>query len=141
MADAGEEGKRGKRSRKMGSPGKKARKAKAGRRRRRSSGRRRVHLIVAIANPLRRRILRVIHDWGEPVSPIQIARELCLPIGTVAYHANVLRRLGAVEPAGEQQVRGAVEHLHDSTIEDDPTIEALPEETREGDDEDEQPRS
>ncbi|HKB50394.1 MAG TPA: helix-turn-helix domain-containing protein [Solirubrobacterales bacterium] len=129
MADAGEE-------RKKGKPSKKARKARASRRRKKPDGRRRANLICAIAHPLRRRILRLIADGGESCSPAQIARELGLPIGTVAYHAKVLWRFGAVEPAGEQQVRGAVEHFYDTTIEDDPPIETLLEETREVDDED-----
>jgi DNA-binding transcriptional ArsR family regulator len=120
-----------------GRPDEKARKARASRRRKKPNGRRRVNLIVAIAHPLRRRILRVLHDWGEPASPAQIARQLDLPVGTVAYHAKVLWRLSAVEPAGEQHVRGSVEHFYDSTIDDDPPIETLLEETREVDDGDE----
>lgn len=144
MADAGEERRgdepdrrkdRGRR--KKGRLGEKARRARAAQRRRKSQGRRRVNLIVAIAHPLRRRILRVLHDWGEPATPAQIAAELDLPVGAVAYHANVLRRLGAVEPVSEQEERGAVDHLYDSTIDADPPIEALLEETREVDDEDE----
>jgi DNA-binding transcriptional ArsR family regulator len=138
MAGAGEERKKGEPEREKGKPGKKARKAKTSRRRRgRPNGQRRINLIVAIGHPLRRRILRVLHDWGGPCSPAQIARELDLPISTVAYHAKVLWRFGAVEPAGERHVRGAVEHFYDSTIEDDPPVETLLEETREADDEDE----
>src|SRR4029077_15003039 len=134
MADAGEEGKKGKHGLKKGKLSEKARKARASRRRKKSNGRRRDHLIMAIAHPLRRRILRVLADWGEPCSPAQIAREIGEPLGTVAYHAKVLWRFGAVEPAGEQHVGGTVEHFYDSTIEDDPPIETLLEETREVDD-------
>ena len=137
MADSDEERKRGKAGQRKGKPSKKARKARASRRLRKPNGRRRANLISAIAHPLRRRILRVIADGGESCSPAQIAEELALPTGTVAYHARVLWRFGAVEPAGQQQVRGAVEHFYDTTIEDDPPIEALLEETREVDDGDE----
>jgi DNA-binding transcriptional ArsR family regulator len=135
MADAGGDSKKVKAGRKKGKLGKKVRKAKAVRQQKKPDGRRRASLIVAISHPLRRQILRMIHDRGEVVSPAKIARELHLPIGTVSYHARVLWRLGAVEPAGEQQVRGAVEHFYDSTIEHDPPIETLLEETREVDDE------
>ena len=41
----------------------------------------------------------------------------------------------ALEPTGEQQVRGAIEHFYASTVEDDPPIETLLEETREADEE------
>jgi DNA-binding transcriptional ArsR family regulator len=137
MEEAGEEHKRGEQRRKKTGPGEKARRARAARRRGKPNGRRRrVNLIVAIAHPLRRRILQALHNRSEPRSPAQIARAFDLPVGMVAYHANVLSRLGAVEPAGEQQVRGAVEPFYDSTIEDDPPIETLLDETREVDDED-----
>jgi len=135
MAEAGGKRKKDKRDLKKGKPGKKARQARA-RRRKEPSSKQRANLIWAIAHPLRRRILRAIADGGESLSPAQVARELGLPIGTVAYHARILWRFGAVEPAGEQQVRGAVEHFYDTTIEDDPPIETLLEETREVDEED-----
>jgi DNA-binding transcriptional ArsR family regulator len=92
-------------------------------------------MIVAIAHPLRRRILHLVHDRGEPVSPVQISRELHEPLSAIIYHSTILRKLGALEPAGERQVRGAIEHFYKSTIENDPPIEALLEETRELDEE------
>jgi DNA-binding transcriptional ArsR family regulator len=96
---------------------------------------RRAKLISAIGAPLRRRILRLLRDLDEPRSPSEISRELGLPLGTGAYHVRVLERIGTVEKTDEQQVRGAVESLFVSTIEDDPPIEALLEETREADEE------
>jgi DNA-binding transcriptional ArsR family regulator len=93
----------------------------------------RAGLIAAIAHPARRHILRLLIAAGEPRSPAQMAKALDLPLGMVAYHTRVLGRLGAVEPAGEQMVHGAVEHFYDTTIKDDPPIEALLEETREAD--------
>jgi DNA-binding transcriptional ArsR family regulator len=110
------------------------RRARAARRRERSEGRRRVHVILAIAHPLRRRMLRMIVKQGEPLSPAQMARELGMPVDTVTYHAKVLWHFEAVEPIGEQQVRGAAEHFYEVTIENDPPLEALLEETREADD-------
>jgi DNA-binding transcriptional ArsR family regulator len=143
MADADEERKRrkagGKKARpvrRKGSLSEKTRKARALRRRQKPDGRRRANMIWAIAHPLRRRILRVIADNGEPLTPTQIATALGLPVGTVTYHSNVLRGFGAVEPVGKKSAGGTVERLYDSTIEDDPPIETLLEETREVDDED-----
>jgi DNA-binding transcriptional ArsR family regulator len=131
MADAGEEPKRGELGKKKPQPGKRARKAKASQRRKRPNNRR--QLIAAIAHPVRRCVLHVLHNSRESRSPASIAREFDLPLGTVAYHANVLARLGALKLAGERQARDAVEHFYDSTIED-PTIESLLEETQEADD-------
>jgi DNA-binding transcriptional ArsR family regulator len=136
MADTGEGRKKGRRGRKKRSVHRKTHKIRAAWRRRGPDGRRRADLIVAISHPVRRRVLRVLHDGDEPRSPIQITRELPLPLGMVAYHTLVLRRCGAVKLAGEQMVRGAVEHFYETTIKGDPPIETLLEETRETDDED-----
>ncbi len=136
MAEAGEERRKGRRTQRKSGPRKKARKAGESRPRGEPDGRRRASLIAAIVHPLRRRILRVIADAGKPLSPVQVSRMLRIPLATVGYHTRVLRRCGAVEPAGEQQVRGAIEHFYDTTIKDDPPIEALLEETRAVDEED-----
>jgi DNA-binding transcriptional ArsR family regulator len=95
----------------------------------------RADLVAAIGHPLRRRILRLLRDSDDPRSPSKMAKALGEPLGTTAYHVRVLDKVGALEDAGEQQVRGAVESFFVSTIEDDPTIEALLEETREADEE------
>jgi DNA-binding transcriptional ArsR family regulator len=141
MARDGEQGKPepgklgGKPAKGKGWLSEKARRARAAARRRgKQGGQRRVNLIWAIVHPVRRRILRLLHDLNEPLSPAEAAAELGLPKAMVAYHARVLERFGAVEPA-RQPADGSVDGLYDSTIEDDPPIEALLEETREVDDE------
>lgn len=98
-------------------------------------GEHRANLINAIAHPLRRRILRVLGDRREQSSPTKIAKEFDLKVGVVGYHVRVLETLGAVKLTDEGMVRGAVEHFYETTIEDDPPIETLLEETREVDDE------
>ena len=143
MTDAGDERRSGERGRgrkepgkKAGKPGKKARKARGSRRLRASRGRRRAHLILAIAHPVRRSILRFYVERGEPLTPAQVAKMLGLPIGLVAYHVSVLKRLGGLEPSEEQQAQGAIGHFYDATIADDKPIETLLEETRDDEDED-----
>jgi len=111
-----------------------ARRAREARRREMSDGRRRVLMVMAIAHPLRRRMLRMIVKHGEPLSPVQMAKELGLPVGTITYHARVLWHFEAVEPIREPQVCGAAEHLYEVTIENDRPIETLLDETREADD-------
>jgi DNA-binding transcriptional ArsR family regulator len=127
VADAGEERKGGRRGRRPRRP-----KPRAGRKR--PNGDRRASLISAIDHPLRRRILRQIRDCGEARSPVQLAQELGASLGTVSYHVKVLSGFDALRKTGEQQARGAVEHFYESTIENEPSIEALLEETREADD-------
>jgi DNA-binding transcriptional ArsR family regulator len=112
-------------------------KPRGSRRRRRADAGSRGDILLAISHPLRRRILRRLGERGGPTSPIQLADELGGPLGKVAYHVRVLWRLGALSAAGEQQVRGAVEHFYLSTIKDDPPIETLLAETRKEDEEEE----
>lgn len=113
----------------------KARRARAARRRERMDARRRAQIIIAIAHPLRRRILQTIVDRKEPLSPAEIAREFELPVGTITYHAKVLWHFGALEPAGKRHVRGAIEQFYETTATDDPPIEKLLEEAQHVDDE------
>src|SRR5512146_395785 len=94
-----------------------------------SDGARRADLINAIAHRLRRRILRLLGDQREQTSPTRLAKELGLQPGLVAYHIRVLRTFGAVKPTDERMVRGAIEHFYETTIENDPPIETLLEET------------
>ena len=115
--------------------GKRSKKEREAARKRSEAGKRRANLISAVDHPVRRCFLRTLHDTSERRSPSEIASERRLPLSTAAYHARVLKGFGALRPAGEQMVRGAVEHFYLSAIENDPPIEALLEETREFDEE------
>jgi DNA-binding transcriptional ArsR family regulator len=130
MADKGKgSGENGKRKSKRKKP-------KDARQRKLEASRERAKLIWAIAHPLRRRILRTLAESKESHSPTWLADTLNLPLSTTAYHVTILRKFGAVELADEQMARGAVEHFYLPTVEDDPPIESLLEETRDVDDED-----
>jgi len=105
------------------------------RRGKKPDGQDRANLIRAIDHSLRRCVLRALLDSEEPRSPNEIKGILGLKLNSVAYHTRILLRLGAVERAGNQMVRGAMEHFYLPTIEGDSPIEALLEETREFDEE------
>lgn len=97
------------------------------------NGRRRAELISALNHPSRRQVLRLLLDRGERLSPVEIARELALPLGAISYQVKTLADLHALRPAGTRQVRGAQQHFYEVAIADDPPIETLLEETREAD--------
>lgn len=97
---------------------------------RRSLGEQRANRIKAIDHPLRRRILRILNEEDEPLSPNEVKRRLNMQLGAVSYQTRVLRKLGAVQLAASRQVRGALEHFHVSTIVDDGPILTLLDETR-----------
>lgn len=97
------------------------------------NGHQREALISALNHPTRRRILRLMLDRKQRLSATEIAAEFEMPLGDASYHLVSLRDLGAVKPAGTKQVRGALQRFYAATIEDDPPIEALLEETRKAD--------
>jgi len=97
------------------------------------NGDRRAELISALNHPSRRQVLRLLLDRGQRLSPVEMARELVLPLGAVSYHVKLLADRHALKPAGTRQVRGAVQRFYEVMIEDDPPIETLLEETREAD--------
>jgi len=66
-------------------------------------------VVKALAHPTRVRILRILRD-RELASPVELAGELEIPLGTVGYHVRRLELLGFIELAKRTQRRGAVEH-------------------------------
>jgi DNA-binding transcriptional ArsR family regulator len=70
-----------------------------------------VHLVRALAHPLRWRILELVTE-REEASPVQLARELSHSLATVSHHVRLLRDLGYVELVRTAQRRGAVEHFY-----------------------------
>lgn len=91
-------------------------------------------LLKAIGHPLRLRIVEAITDRGE-ASPVELARELGHPLGTVSHHTRVLRDLGWIEVTRTAQRRGALEHFYRATRRpfiDDAEWERLPLSMRRG---------
>ncbi|HYV14872.1 MAG TPA: helix-turn-helix domain-containing protein [Conexibacter sp.] len=78
-----------------------------------------VRVVKALAHPTRVRILDVLRD-RELVSPVELADELGLALGTVGYHVRRLETLGFIELAKQTQRRGAVEHHYRACAELDP---------------------
>ena len=66
-------------------------------------------VVKALGHPTRVRILGVLRS-RELVSPVELADELDIPLGTVGYHVRRLEALGFIELAKRTQRRGAVEH-------------------------------
>jgi DNA-binding transcriptional ArsR family regulator len=75
-------------------------------------------IFVAMAHPLRRRILRHMVAIGAETSPRDLADDLEQTLNKVSYHVMILARCGAVELAGTKQVRGSTQHFYRPTVED-----------------------
>jgi len=73
-------------------------------------------LFIALAHPVRRRILReAIADEGE-LSPKGLARELDQPLPRLSYHVRVLAQCGALELARTQKIRGSTQHFYRAAV-------------------------
>ncbi|MBB4663251.1 ArsR/SmtB family transcription factor [Conexibacter arvalis] len=66
-------------------------------------------VVKALSHPTRRRILELLQE-RELASPVELANELAIPLGTVSYHVRRLDQLGFIELATRTQRRGAIEH-------------------------------
>jgi DNA-binding transcriptional ArsR family regulator len=74
-------------------------------------------LFIAMAHPLRRLILRTMHDGGDgEVSPRELSQRLEQPLSRLSYHVKVLSQCGAIELVNTQQVRGSTQHFYRSTV-------------------------
>lgn len=86
-------------------------------------------LLKALNHPLRRRILRTLHEAEEAMSPIQLSRTLLVPVSNVSYHVRVLRDKGALSLRRTRPVRGSSEHFYASTLARNPVAVHLLEST------------
>ncbi|HSS04966.1 MAG TPA: helix-turn-helix domain-containing protein [Solirubrobacterales bacterium] len=107
-----------------------ARSGKRGSKGKGPDGDRQANLICALNHRLRRRLLRLLQASGGPCSPARLAETLDESLSNVSYHIKVLVGFEAVKRAGEEQVRGTIEHFYLPTVGDNAPIQALLEETR-----------
>jgi DNA-binding transcriptional ArsR family regulator len=67
-------------------------------------------LVRALGHPLRVRILEILSE--RVASPTEVAAELRVDLGHVAYHTRTLDRCGCLELVRTAQRRGATEHYY-----------------------------
>jgi DNA-binding transcriptional ArsR family regulator len=71
------------------------------------------HLARATAHPLRVSILEILGlDGGRTLSPIDLSRELQIPLSNTNYHVTELAKADLLELVRQRQVRGATEHFY-----------------------------
>jgi len=74
-------------------------------------------LFIALAHPLRRRILRQVLAEGSEISPRELSSALGEPLSRLSYHVRVLSTCGALELVRTKQIRGSTQHFYRSTLE------------------------
>jgi DNA-binding transcriptional ArsR family regulator len=72
-------------------------------------------LLHALNHSARRRILRSMAplEGAGPVSPVEAAASLEMPLTTVSYHFRVLAATGAVDEVDRRPVRGTIQHFYE----------------------------
>lgn len=90
-------------------------------------------LLKALNHPLRRRIIRALHEGDEARSPCQLGRSLHVAVSNVSYHVRVLQDNGLIVLTGRRPVRGSTEHFYASTVAANELAVQLLESTAEGD--------
>jgi DNA-binding transcriptional ArsR family regulator len=63
-------------------------------------------LLDAVRHPIRRSLLRRFLESTEMLSPKELSDLENESLSVVSYHVRELDKLGAIETAGDQQVRG-----------------------------------
>ena len=76
-------------------------------------------LVSVLAHPLRRRILRALHNAGEARSSRELALALDAVLSNVSYHVRVLRDARALVLTDSRPVRGSMETFYASAVEGD----------------------
>jgi DNA-binding transcriptional ArsR family regulator len=73
-------------------------------------------LFIALAHPLRRRILRKMIEEETETSPRDLALDLKEQLSRLSYHVRILAWCGAVELARMEQVRGSTQHFYRAIV-------------------------
>ena len=73
-------------------------------------------LFVALAHPLRRRILRHMVEVADEISPRELAEALDQPLSRLSYHVTVLAQCRAIELVGTAPVRGTTQHFYRAAV-------------------------
>jgi hypothetical protein len=69
-------------------------------------------LLDAVRHPIRRSLLRRFLESREMLSPKELSDLENESLSVISYHVRELDTLGAIEIAGDQQVRGALQHFY-----------------------------
>jgi len=69
-------------------------------------------LFLALAHPLRRRILQQMIKDETEISPRDLALNLGEQLSKLSYHVRILACCGAIELVRTDQVRGSMQHFY-----------------------------
>jgi DNA-binding transcriptional ArsR family regulator len=76
-------------------------------------------LVQALVHPLRREILRVLHEAGEARSPRELTLALGCALPDVSYHVAVLADINVLILTDAGTAGGSTEHYYASAVGDD----------------------
>jgi DNA-binding transcriptional ArsR family regulator len=81
-------------------------------------------LLCALGHERRRQILRAMAD-DKAISPVELSKDLSLPLSGVSYHTRVLAACGAIELVSTGPAGGSVQHFYRLALEAEWARQAL----------------
>jgi hypothetical protein len=73
-------------------------------------------LIEALNHPIRRQLLRLLHEHREAQSPKGMSQEMTRELVNISYHARVLLDLHVIGLTRTRSVRGSIQHFYVSRV-------------------------
>lgn len=74
-------------------------------------------LVGAMKHPLRRNLLRLVHQSSAPISPKELSQATQMPLSDVSYHVRVLVDAETLTLKRTMSVRGSEQHFYASNEE------------------------
>jgi DNA-binding transcriptional ArsR family regulator len=82
-------------------------------------------LIHVLNHPVRRQILRQLHECHTALSPNEMSQSIGVALPNLGFHARTLAQRGVIREARTRQVRGSVEHFYVSTVVENRLVEMI----------------
>lgn len=73
-------------------------------------------LLDALNHPIRRQLLRLLHERTTSRSPTEMSQKMTLGLTGISYHARVLSDLDVIRLSRTGQVRGSTQHFYVSRV-------------------------
>lgn len=83
-------------------------------------------LLHVLQHPVRRQILRALHEEGAARSPSELSRSaISTGLSQLSFHARVLCATNVIECTSTRQVRGSIEHFYASVVSQNKLVAAI----------------
>jgi DNA-binding transcriptional ArsR family regulator len=82
-------------------------------------------LLEALNHPVRRQLLRLLHERRAAQSPLEMSHDIALGLAHVSYHVRILSDLHVVRLTRTRPVRGSTQHFYLSRVLKNELVDAI----------------